>query len=597
MQNILTHNLSKLKLLSNSNLKKLNLISTIRLISFLAFVSFCILAYIYPKGINFIFLGISLTVFGWFVREYTRLSHFQERLLSLQTVFEREKNRADMNMEVLYRGNPIQVESLSKNHYHNDLDIFGKNGLYFYLDTTFTLGGQEAFFSELTRENSPTKESIFQRQKEISELGKRRKITYKIFRYLNEISLSGGYAKINWKKFPSGSLEFFQSYPFLPYLFRVWIVFAWIYFLVSFLLELPSFFALFVLFNLAITAIGFKKKNLILQKYKEVFEKFSQLESLFVYLHKTKFKEESLSEFFPKKNLSKTKFLFKNLNRIVDKLSFTSSPLLRFILNFFFLFDLWILSEIKIFEEKFGKEPENLFRNLEYLDSILPFANFLIHNEKNSFPIFNPKLGSIEAKNISHPLIPKEKRISNDLEKTLFGETVLITGSNMSGKTTYLRTIGVNVVLALAGSSVCAESLQLPVLKILTSIRNEDSMLEGISFFYAEVKRIANILEKSNIPNEPSLILIDEVLKGTNTRERLIASRAIMNQIAKTKSISFITTHDLELAKRGKKLKLKNFSEIVKSGKIDFDYKIRNGVVKSTNALKILSSEIPTLRF
>jgi DNA mismatch repair ATPase MutS len=275
------------------------------------------------------------------------------------------------------------------------------------------------------------------------------------------------------------------------------------------------------------------------------------------------------------------------------------APLLNFLLNLFFQYDSWLLDRTRSFSLKWKISLELLLEKLDYVDSILPFVNFHFHQPQTFFPEIDNNLSSISATKIGHPLIAHKNRIYNPLEEVNFGSVTLITGSNMSGKTTYLRTIGINCLLAICGSPVPAENFKLPPLQILSSIKNEDSLDEGISFFYAEVRKISYILTSSKTSSLPSLILIDEVLKGTNTRERVIATEKILKELSTYNAFSFITTHDLELAKKHKqkKWKLKHFEEQVKDNKMSFDYKIRDGVVNSSNALRILSIEHPEIIF
>ncbi|MCB1176002.1 MAG: DNA mismatch repair protein, partial [Leptospiraceae bacterium] len=300
-------------------------------------------------------------------------------------------------------------------------------------------------------------------------------------------------------------------------------------------------------------------------------------------------------------NSKQVKKMFVDFDKIIFRLSFRDAPLANFILNLFFQWDIWTLGKIKKFSEKWKTDLELILNKIEYLDSILPFSNFHFHQKDTQFPTIDPSLKNIQATSLGHPLIPKKQRVNNPLEKVNFSSVVLITGSNMSGKTTYLRSIGVNTLLALCGSPVVAENFTLPPIQILSSIKNEDSLDEGISFFYSEVRKIAYILKTAKSNDIPSLILIDEVLKGTNTRERIIATEKILRELSKPayRSINFITTHDLELAKgpKAKKWKMKHFVELIEDGKMSFDYKIRDGVVNSSNALRILSLEYPEIVF
>ena len=255
-----------------------------------------------------------------------------------------------------------------------------------------------------------------------------------------------------------------------------------------------------------------------------------------------------------------------------------------------FLWDLWQLTALAKWQKEYKEKIKTISENIETIDSILPFVVLKFHNPQYQFPEIDSKFAELSAVNMGHPLITSSHRVSNPLKKIKTGESLIITGSNMSGKTTYLRTIGLNVLLGLCGSPVSADKMEFPPMEILSSIKNEDSLEEGISFFYAEVKRIAHILNRTKEEGK-YLILLDELLKGTNTRERLIASKAIVQKLMKSNSVVFITTHDVDLAIKTKKQKVAHFTETVKDNRMSFDYKIKDGVIRSTNALRILAIE------
>jgi DNA mismatch repair ATPase MutS len=175
---------------------------------------------------------------------------------------------------------------------------------------------------------------------------------------------------------------------------------------------------------------------------------------------------------------------------------------------------------------------------------------------------------------------------------------LVITGSNMSGKTTLLRALGINVVMALAGLPVCAHSLELSRLQVLTSMRVKDSLERGVSYFYAEVQRIKTLLEAATAARGQALFLLDELLMGTNTRERQHASRELVRILISTGVCVAITTHDLSLTQLAEELPTQvrnvHFRDHLEAGKMVFDYQLREGIVETTNALRLLrESGIP----
>lgn len=198
----------------------------------------------------------------------------------------------------------------------------------------------------------------------------------------------------------------------------------------------------------------------------------------------------------------------------------------------------------------------------------------------------------IETKNMGHPLIPAEKRVSNDFKMNGMGRTILVTGSNMSGKSTFLRTIGLNIVMAQLGAVVSATKFSCSPLRVFSSMRTQDSLEENTSSFYAELKRLRQLLEMSDETTEsPVFYLLDEILKGTNSADRHRGAEALIRQLHAKKSAGLVSTHDLELGEWGAtKDYVENFHfrSDVEDGKLHFDHKLYNGICRSFNASELM---------
>ena len=213
----------------------------------------------------------------------------------------------------------------------------------------------------------------------------------------------------------------------------------------------------------------------------------------------------------------------------------------------------------------------------------------------HDFPAFAwPELDEelrFDARGLGHPLVPASRRICNDVTGLGAGHALVVTGSNMSGKSTLLRSIGVATAMAMAGGPVCADKLALGPVRLVTSMRVSDSLSEGASRFYAELRRLSLVVEMA--AKAPGvLFLLDEVLYGTNARERLIGSRATLAWLLDHGALGAVSTHDLALADLEGPLagKARNvhFEEQVAGDTMSFDYKLRDGVVKSSNALRLM---------
>jgi hypothetical protein len=239
----------------------------------------------------------------------------------------------------------------------------------------------------------------------------------------------------------------------------------------------------------------------------------------------------------------------------------------------------------------------DIWYELEALNSL---TNFAYLNPTYTFPEISTAMGKpgsrvFEARAMGHPLIPEGMKVCNDYSIQDLGEIAIITGSNMSGKSTFLRTVGVNLCLAYTGGPVDAAYLQTILFRLFTVIQVSDSLSHGISYFYAEVRRLKSLLDALEAEGDyPLFFLIDEIFRGTNNRERRIGSRSYIRSLGKGRGVGLISTHDLELVKLAdNSLAIHNyhFREEVRDGRMIFDYRLRPGPSPTTNALKIMRLE------
>ena len=225
------------------------------------------------------------------------------------------------------------------------------------------------------------------------------------------------------------------------------------------------------------------------------------------------------------------------------------------------------------------------------LDALLALASYGFENPEDVFPATTEDGALFEAVGLGHPLIPLDRVVRNDVK--LGGELriLIVSGSNMSGKSTLLRAVGVNAVLALAGAPVRARSLTLSRLRVGASIRVEDSLQDGISHFYAEILRLRQIMELTR-EEIPVLFLLDEILHGTNSHDRRIGAEAVVRGLVERGALGLVTTHDLALSRLAETLSGRasnvHFEDHIEDGKVRFDYRMRDGVVTKSNALELM---------
>jgi DNA mismatch repair ATPase MutS len=237
------------------------------------------------------------------------------------------------------------------------------------------------------------------------------------------------------------------------------------------------------------------------------------------------------------------------------------------------------------------------FEAIAEFEALSSLGNLSCNNPEWAFPTLHNE-ARMEGEALGHPLLHRDKRVSNDIAVPTDGHIKLVTGSNMAGKSTFLRTVGLNIVLAMAGAPACARRLALPPLQVYTSMRTQDALHESTSSFYAELKRLKLIIEAVEAgadrqPPEPqAFFLLDEILKGTNSNDRHTGSKALIKQLIRSRGSGIIATHDLELGQleasaNGAVENLRIEVEI-KDGKLYFDYKLKKGVSQSFNATLLM---------
>lgn len=288
--------------------------------------------------------------------------------------------------------------------------------------------------------------------------------------------------------------------------------------------------------------------------------------------------------------------------RTLHAISIKAHPLVHLATNAFCPWDLWFTRQLGQVQQEIKHHLPQWLDCLAEVEATSALATFAYLHLDYAWPTphtttieQNGIIAIVHADRLGHPLLPAKTRVANDVHLKGLGSIHLITGSNMSGKSTFLRTIGMNLCLAQAGGPVCATRFDWTWSRLACCIRVDDSLDAGLSFFYAEVKRLKTILDATKEHTAPPvLFLIDEIFKGTNNRERLIGSRAYITDLSKGNGFGLVSTHDLELADLEQAvpgLMNAHFQETVSAGALQFDYRLRPGPCPTTNALRIMELE------
>jgi DNA mismatch repair ATPase MutS len=281
----------------------------------------------------------------------------------------------------------------------------------------------------------------------------------------------------------------------------------------------------------------------------------------------------------------------RRLSTIVSLFELRRSEILHPILNSLFFWDLHCVLRIERWLSRHGRRVPVWLDVVSQLETLSSFACLHLNYPGWTFPEITTKIAVFEARGLGHPLIPSGERVSNDFRSEGIGQIAIVTGPNMAGKSTFLKTLGINMVLAQAGSPVCAYFCRLSPFHLQTSMKVSDSLNQQISLFYAELLRLKNILAVME-SGRTVFFLLDEMLKGTNALDRQAGALALLRQMTAKKTSGVVATHDLELTRLEKEFPKKihniHFDGYVEEDKLRFDFKLKPGRCESFNALTLM---------
>jgi DNA mismatch repair ATPase MutS len=305
---------------------------------------------------------------------------------------------------------------------------------------------------------------------------------------------------------------------------------------------------------------------------------------LLYYLQKQKFSSSVLKDHSSKANNADVKL--KQLASLVFSLDARLNMMTSLFTNSFLMFDLQCIYRLEKWKEENASNLEIWLNSVSETEVINSFGTFAYNHPTFLFPTIHKNL-SIAATELGHPLIRPEESVANDFSIGDGPTVLIITGANMAGKSTFLRTIGINLILALNGSPVCAKTFSCPVINMRTGMRTADSLKDHQSYFYAELNRLKGIMDELR-SDLPLLILLDEILKGTNSTDKQAGSIALVKQLLPHPCLAIIATHDLALGDLETEYpnKVKNFcfEANIENDQLSFDYKLKRGLATKMNA-------------
>lgn len=558
----------------------------------LALAIICIVAlfsgYYMKKEYLYIVSLVSVLLFCILVKIHTAVLHDIQYLQTKEYVLQRYIERCNDGWKKFDQDGSEYKELIQGPV--KDLDILGKNSLYQWINIATSSRGKKILIDKLTRKQFD-KKRIEKEQKAVQEL-------YGLEKFVIDYEIAGN--QIAKQAVTESVLEKFitmvsdkTSYPsigFFKYLIPIVTIASGILAIFQIALQVTVVIVAIMIFGQWISAI------LMLYKNNEVFKQIVYLSDSFqsyqkrcALIEREDFTDSYLCDLQNKlKQDKKASEAMKELASISDAIKQRGNLIAFIICNGILLWDVHCRERYNAWIMKYGMQLEVWLDTLGEFEALISLQTIMHTNHNICFPVITEdKELVLSFEDCWHPLLKEQEAVTNSF--TMHNSTCVITGSNMSGKTTFLRTIGLNLALAYAGGPVHASHFTCSLMEIFTSMRIEDDVSNGISTFYGELLRVKEMVEASK-SNKPMIVFIDEIFKGTNSKDRIIGATETIKRLTKSSMFTFITTHDFELCELEHQVSCSNyhFEEYYEDNKIRFDYKIKEGRSTTTNAQYLL---------
>jgi hypothetical protein len=572
-----------------SELKKKHLlISLLRLFIFIAGVILSAILISRSLTGGIIVLVISMIFFILLVKIYEDYSGRITFVQNLVRINDNEINALDGDLSAFDGGSD---HNDPKHDFSGDIDLFGEDSLFMFLNRTVSGSGRSQLAAWLSRPFD-LRDEITDRQEAVRELAEKLgwrqqfmafgfnkplndKEIHSLSEWLNENddSYSSGIMRIASFVLPVGTIVTLSLViaGIIPYII----------------------FMLLFLFNLFLIGLYLKKSNRIhaMVSRKQLF--LSSFEQLISSFEKEEFRSGLMSDIRNKLCAGQGSVANKiqELNKIISAFDNRLNMFVGLILNGFLLWDFHCIMKLEKWRRSAASGMPVWLNLLGKADGLISLANYSFNNHDNIFPEVVQNGPVLEAFRMSHPLLKRETRISNDFSVGQRGRVFIITGANMAGKSTFLRTVAVNMILGMTGAPVCAEKMTFTPVRLFTSMRTVDSLSHNESYFYAELKRLKALKERLE-KGEEILFILDEILKGTNSTDKSLGSKQFLRRIIDLGGTGLIATHDISLgemeAEYPRNVVNKCFEIEIDGENIKFDYLLRDGITRKMNAAALM---------
>ncbi|WP_029272412.1 DNA mismatch repair protein [Flavobacterium sp. KJJ] len=567
--------------LFNTINKRYNSISILRLLS--VFICLFMLFY-YIKTDDMLyatFAFLSFVGFIFLMRIHSKLSFQKE--ITAATLKINKNEIAYLNREKIPFENGIEFNDFH-HPYAYDLDIFGEHSLFQNLNRTATYVGKKTLANQLL--NLFSNNVILENQEAINEL--QTKVDWRqeflALATVSHDSKSAYDSLINWNSFknntlPKGLIALSFIVPAL--FFGVLIA----YFITSKTILL-SYLTYIFIGNMMIMGRSFKRIQSEIAKADNIDKIIKQYSLLVQKIESETFQSKKLIDLQQQlvfKNAKASEHL-KQLSELFSRMDTINNFVTAIVFNGTFLYNLHVLKALLKWKESHSEQLEKWIAIIGEFEALNSLANLAYNNPDFVFPEINSEY-KIGFENLSHPLLNPATRVGNDTH--FYPESFMIlTGSNMSGKSTFLRSLGINMVLGGIGSVVCASNANIHPLPVLVSMRLSDSLADSESYFFAEIKRLKQIMDA--LEDRPAFVLLDEILRGTNSDDKRNGTIEVVKKIIAKNAIGAIATHDIEVCLTTNEypdiLTNQCFEVEIKNNDLHFDYKLRNGICKNKSA-------------
>ena len=529
-----------------------------------------------------IFSFSATILFFFLIKKNIQLEKTKKKIAILKKIVEDELLALSHSFSHFKNGS----EYLNTDHFFSyDLDLFGEGSLFQFINRTSTISGQQKLAGWLIKPPIQKKE-IAKKQDAIRELSQipEWRLNFLANGQMFEETIELHNEIVSWAG---------QDFKFKNAVSVKWILFVipllTLISLVPAVLGVTNLFAWIMVITQWIFLYFFSKQ---IKQYFQFFGRKSELLSKYMqllqFIEEKEFKSVLLCELQNKvrKPVSASK-IFLQLKYLVEQFDYRQNILVGFFLNSVLLWDIRCVYRLWNWHNQNHQKLADWLEVVAETDAIISLANFANNHAEFIFPEIHEGGFTFQTREMGHPLLRKNKRVCNDFEINGWSKVMIITGANMAGKSTFLRTVGVNLILARTGAPVCAEKMIFTPIEIYTNMRTTDSLLKDESYFFAELKRIKGVLDWLQ-KGERIFVILDEMLKGTNSVDKLNGSKELLRKLVQFKSVSLIATHDLKLSEMEDDFPQQVFNKCfeirIENDDLVFDYKLSDGVTKTMNA-------------